>query len=73
MALPIALATAAATAQHVGNIIVDEVKGTLPTIVGMVRQVFMFIWGWMQHVWSRVMDDPWSFAHLSVTTAILFS
>ncbi|MCK4329950.1 hypothetical protein KAX02_08920, partial [candidate division WOR-3 bacterium] len=70
---PVALATAAASAQHMGNIIADELKGVMPTVIGFVRQVFMFIWSWMQHVWSQVMDDPWKLAHLSVTTAILFS
>jgi len=35
--------------------------------------VLMFIWGWTQHIWSKVMEDPWAFAHLSVTTAILFA
>ena len=73
MPLPTMLATAASTAQHIGNILTDELKGILPTIVGMVRQVLMFVWGWTQHVWSKVMEDPWAFAHLSVTTAILFA
>ena len=51
----------------------DEVKGVLATVVGMVRQMISYIWSFAQHIWSQMMDDPWKLAHLSVTTAILFS
>lgn len=51
----------------------DEIKGVLATVVGMIRQVISYVWGYVMTLWKSVMEDPWKMAHLSVTGAILFS
>ena len=51
----------------------DEVKGVLATVVGTIWQVLSYIWGVIMSFMTRMMDDPWKLAHISVTAAILYS
>ncbi|RLC74610.1 MAG: hypothetical protein DRJ03_31660 [Chloroflexi bacterium] len=59
-----------------GNVLestLDEVKGIFATVVGTIRQMLSYVWSVILRFVNWMAEDPWRFAHLSVTAIILFS